>query len=370
MATANKRGSSWQYTISRMVDGKYKPIRKSGFRTKKEALAAAAEIETGLRKGVTPKLKLEPFDQYFESWIAAYKSGVSKNTKARYKDSLTIVKTEFGGIPIQKISKRDYQLFLNKFGETHAISSAKKLNSHIRACVKDAIDDGIIQTDFTRKAVLTGTKEKRPEEKHLHFEESKLLLNFLYEDREKTLNRYLILLALTSGMRFGELVGLTREDFNFFNNTISVNKQWGYTKQMPEGFCSTKNEQSMRTIKMDEDVMNEFKQLFKIHPDNIQRLVFYSGKSKYKVLSNAGTNKELEKILTELDIESLTIHGMRHTHASILLYDEISLLYVAERLGHKDTDTTTKTYAHIVRELRVKDEAKTISRFKSMRHTS
>lgn len=49
-------------------------------------------------------------------------------------------------------------------------------------------------------------------------------------------------------MRFAEMVGLTRNDFDFVNNTISINKTWGYMKRNPEGFGPTKNEQSNRKI--------------------------------------------------------------------------------------------------------------------------
>jgi integrase len=89
------------------------------------------------------------------------------------------------------------------------------------------------------------------------------------------------------------MVGLTREDFNFFNNTININKSWGYTKKMHEGFGPTKNEQSVRVIKMDRDTMDAFRKLFNDVPDNIFRLVFYLRFSKYKVISNNNANKVL-----------------------------------------------------------------------------
>ncbi|WP_306980238.1 Arm DNA-binding domain-containing protein [Alkalicoccobacillus murimartini] len=57
-----------------------KPIRKGGFRTKKEALSAAAEIETQLRRGINPHLTLEPFDNYFESWYITYRPNITDNT--------------------------------------------------------------------------------------------------------------------------------------------------------------------------------------------------------------------------------------------------------------------------------------------------
>lgn len=96
-------------------------------------------------------------------------------------------------------------------------------------------------------------------------------------------------------MRFGELVGLTKNDFDFVNNTISINKTWGYLSRHPKGFGPIKNEQSIRTIKMDGKTMQHFKSLFKYVLDNVYNLVFYSPASKYKVISNSNANKLLKK---------------------------------------------------------------------------
>jgi integrase len=365
VASFQKRGKTWQYTISRMVNGKSDPIRKGGFSTKKEAQVAAAEVEASLRKGITPHLKPEPFDTYFEEWLKLYKKDISCNTLARYKNTEATIKEHFAGIPIQNITKRKYQEFINEYAKTHAKDTTRKLNTHIRACVRDAIDEGIISVDFTRGAVLSGAvAAKRPEEKHLNYLESKRLLKALESPTE--LSHYLILLGLTSGMRFAEMVGLTRADFNFKRNEITVNKTWGYTNKMHEGFGPTKNEQSVRTIKMDLKTMAVFKSYFERTPENIHKLVFYSPSSKYKVLSNGAANKTLEAILKRLNIEPISVHGLRHTHASILLYKKVSVYYVSERLGHSDIATTQEHYAHIIKELRVQDENSTIKIFGDM----
>lgn len=365
MASFQKRGKTWQYTISRMINGKPDPIRKGGFATKKEAQVAAAEIEDKLRKGIVPHLKLEPFDEYFEQWLKLYKAGIRKNTLERYLNTLSTIKQHFAGIAIQSMTKRSYQAFLNEYAKDHAKDTTRKLNTHIRACVRDAMDEGIIHVDFTRGVVLSGSvPAKRPEEKHLSYFESKRLLKAV--EAPEYLSHYLILLGLTSGMRFAEMVGLTRKDFDFKTNEIKINKTWGYTSKMHDGQGPTKNEQSIRTIKMDETTMKVFKDMFDRKPDNIHGLVFYSPESKYKVISNAAANKALDHILKALKIEPITIHGLRHTHASILLYKKVSIYYVSERLGHGDIETTLQHYAHIVKELRKEDEKSTIKIFGEM----
>jgi integrase len=60
------------------------------------------------------------------------------------------------------------------------------------------------------------------------------------------------------------------------------------------------------------------------------------------------------------------MHGLRHTHASVLLYKKVSIYYVSERLGHSDIETTLKEYTHEVKELRVEDERATMKTFEEM----
>lgn len=360
MASFKNRGSkqkpSWQYTISRMVNGKSKPIRKGGFRTKKEAEAAAAEVESDLRKGVVPHLTPEPFDNYFEQWVEAYKAHVNKNTYERYLNTLETIREYFGSKPIQEIKNRDYQVFLNEYGASRAKSTSNKLNSHVRACVRQAIDDGIIRVDFTRNANTTGKKGKRSEDKHLNFKDSARLYEYLRNNLDNGLSYYLLLLGLVTGMRFGELAGLTRKDFNFMHNTIKIDKTWGYTNKMHKGFGPTKNEQSIREITVDKKVMKDFEKLFDDKVVNINQLVFFSSQSKYKVITNVAANKVLKGVLKRLGINTISMHGLRHTHASVLLYRKATIYYVSERLGHNDIATTNNEYSHVLKEMRKEDE--------------
>ncbi|MED1601207.1 tyrosine-type recombinase/integrase [Alkalihalophilus marmarensis] len=367
MASIQKRGATYQYTVSRMVNGQSKPIRKGGFRTKKEAQVAAAEVEAQINRGIVPHLKPVPFDEYFIKWVRLYKSNLSITTQKHYQYTYKAINAYFASKSIQEIKRHDYQHFLNDYGSNKSKETVEKLNSHIRACVKDAIEEQIIFHDFTRKAVLNWTiPEKKPVDKHLDYNESKVLFKELRKRINEGLSYSLLFLGLTSGMRFAELVGLTWDDFDFTENTITINKTWGYMKRNPEGFGPTKNEQSNRTIRMDKLTMNHFRSLQNVNMMNVHKLVFYSPSSKYKVISNTAANNVLKKLLRELNIEPISIHGLRHTHASILLYKKVSIYYVSERLGHSDIETTLKEYTHLTKELRKEDEHGTIITFEQM----
>lgn len=357
MASFQKRGKTWQYTISRYVDGKLKPIRKGGFRTKKEAMEAAAEVEYMLKKGMVMQVKDVSFAEYFENWVHLYKSGKHKNTFKRYINSVETVKQYFKDTAIQKITRQMYQEFLNRYGQGRAKETVRKLNTHIRACVKDAIDDGLITIDFTRKAQLNATKQaKKSNEKHLNFMDSYRLYRALMKKvkKSKTNTPHLLLLALVSGMRYGELVGLTRDCFDFENNTIYIYRAWDYKDG--EGFIDLKNTSSERRIGIDPMVMKIFKEHFENNQPTYNGIVFFRP-TKSKTLTSEAANKALKKMLDELNIETkISMHGLRHTHASVLLYKGVTIQSVSKRLGHASIETTYDYYTHIIKELEERDE--------------
>lgn len=74
-----------------------------------------------------------------------------------------------------------------------------------------------------------------------------------------------------------------------------------------------------------------------------------------KAIFNSTINNILNRHCTDLGIPVITIHGLRHTHASLLLFGGVSIASVAKRLGHSSMNTTEKTYLHIIQELENKD---------------
>lgn len=364
MASFTKRGSTWYYMINNYVDGKRKPISKGGFKTKKEAQIAAAEVELSLKKGKQVIVKEKSFAEYFKEWIDLYKSNKHINTFNRYSNSYERIKEYFNDKPIQKITRAEYQRFLNDYGNGKSKETVRKLNTHIRGCVLDAIEEGYISIDFTRKIEFSGTvPSKTSDEKHLDYEESILLYNELFKRLStRTSTYHLILLGLVSGLRYGELTGLTTDCFDFKNNTLSVYRAWDYKRG--SGFGSLKNEKSKRIISIDKKVMLEFKKLILAMPANEYNLIFYRP-TAIKTVTNEGANKVLRSTLDALEIDNITMHGLRHTHASVLLYKGANIHSVSKRLGHADIQTTLDHYAHVLKEMEVRDETIAVSIYSS-----
>ncbi len=158
-------------------------------------MIAAAEVEAKLSKGIAPGVDIStPFDEYFERWVKLYRSRLKGPTLSHYAYTLQEIRKYFGGMPIQKIKRHDYQEFLNNYGATKGQESVEKLHSHIKACVEDAIEEGIIKINFTRKAVKTWTvPAKKDEEKYLNYSDSVRLTKELYKRLDRGLGYYLLL---------------------------------------------------------------------------------------------------------------------------------------------------------------------------------
>lgn len=113
---------------------------------------------------------------------------------------------------------------------------------------------------------------------------------------------------------------------------------------------SPKNKSSVRKIQIDWQTVMQFAVLMKNLPKEEPLFV----KRGYMVY-NSTVNDRLEKLCRTHEIPVITIHGLRHTHASLLLFAGVSTLSVARRLGHSSINTTQKTYLHIIQELENKD---------------
>lgn len=108
---------------------------------------------------------------------------------------------------------------------------------------------------------------------------------------------------------------------------------------------------------VDWKLMDQFRVLINKEKQNSQAPIFIiEGKRVF----NSSINKVLEKHCIDCNIPIISIHGLRHTHASLLLYEGVSIASVAKRLGHANTTTTQETYLHIIKELENKDNDKVL----------
>lgn len=288
------------------------------------------------------------FADYFEGWINLYKVGAVRDvTLKKYKSTLKWIRENAGDLKLKELDRIKYQSILNKYAENHERQTVTDFNHHLKAAILDAIDEGFLEKDPTRKVVIKGKVPREKKTKFLNQFELQKLISDLNLGSEPSFDWLLLLIAKT-GMRCSEAVALTPKDFNFNRQIISVNKTWDYKNG--GGFVPTKNKSSVRNIQIDWQIVGQFSNVIKDLPEE-EPIFIKKGKPFY----NSTLNDLLERHCRKQNIPIISVHGLRHTHASILLASGASIASVARRLGHSDMTTTQKVYLHIIQELEDKD---------------
>ena len=287
-------------------------------------------------------------------WIKLYKEkAVRKVTLDKYYLTHRKIKELAPELHMNELTRQSYQKLLNNYAATHEKQTTLDFHHHLKAALVDALDEGLLEHDPTRRAIIKGVDPSNKKNKFLNLYELQKLLRHL--DLGDELNwDWFILLVSKTGLRFAEALALTPEDFDFERQQIIVNKSWNY--KTPIGnFQKTKNESSNRVVIVDWHLMNQFKSLIRNKESDWPIFVPHN-----KRVFNSTVNGLLEKYCYKLDIPTISVHGLRHTHASLLLYEGVSVASVAKRLGHANTTTTQETYIHIIEELENKDNDKVL----------
>lgn len=288
------------------------------------------------------------FADYYESWINVYKKGaIRKVTMDKYLLTLAWVKKLAPKLRVREMDRTAYQTLLNAYAETHERQTTMDFHHQLKAAVLDAVDEGLIESDPTRKVIIKGKNPKEKKIKYLNQFQLHTLLGDLNLGSKPNWD-WMILLIAKTGIRFSEALALAPEDFDFAHQTLSISKTWDYKSKTEGSFQPTKNKSSIRKIQIDWQVVTQFSSLVR---DMEQGKPIFASQRVF----NATANDVLSRHCKKLGIPVITIHGLRHTHASLLLFAGVSIASVARRLGHASMTTTQKVYLHIIQELENKD---------------
>ena len=291
--------------------------------------------------------KTSLFCEYYKLWVDVYKKDAIRDaTMAKYLMTQKWVEKLVPDLKVSELTRTSYQQLLNEYAKEHERQTTLDFHHQLKGAILDAVDEGLIERDPTRKVIIKGKQPRHKKIKYLNqFELHTLIANL---DIKEELNwDWFILLVAKTGMRFSEALAITPSDFDFARQTLSISKTWDYKGE--GGFLPTKNESSVRKIQIDWQIVVKFSEIIKGLPDDKPIFV---GESK---IYNSTVNDILTRHCKECGISVISIHGLRHTHASLLLFAGVSIASVARRLGHASMTTTQKTYLHIIQELENKD---------------
>lgn len=312
---------------------------KAGFETKIEARAwqdkVASEYRTDGGKSLQSKNNYT-FDDLIERYEAIHLPTIALETRRRYQlDIDKRIKGYFKFRPLDSITPMHVETFrstiLNRI-------EPKSVNNCV--CLLSAIFRKGQEWDMLEKNPVRVRRLKIAEEKYSWWEKKEDILKFLEAAREC---RYYAVykLALETGMRLGEIVGLSKQDISFERNQIHIHRQWlnreecyGPTKGRRERWVS---------FHPDSDLKRVLKEAVRKSPD--PEVIFVTEEGT-RVRPRRLAARHFQRVMKQAEVPRIRFHDMRHTFASWYMIEVGDIWSLKAILGHADIQTTQR-YAHL-----------------------
>ena len=368
MANIRKRGTTYQIRVSCGYDTKgnqvvqtmtWKPAEGMTPRQiEKEVQKQAMLFEEKCLKGqVTANVK---FEDFAEQWFSEYALLNLRHTSyERMKQLTQRVYPAIGHLRLDKITGRHIQQFINdlalngKSQKTGKPLSRKTVVHHL-SFISDVFSyavkmDMLSENPCKRVSVPKGEKK----EKEIYtLEEIEQLFGLLEEAPLKY--RTFFTLAIYSGFRRGELLGLEWKDIDWEGRVISVRRTSNYTADKGTYTDTTKTKKSQRSLKFPLVVMDllkaykaeqdeEREKLGSKWIDNDRLFVKWNGEP----MNNNTPYFWFHEFCEEHNFRFCDIHSMRHFYASALINEGVDAAAVSGALGHSVIGTTTSIYCHV-----------------------
>ncbi|MCH1723331.1 site-specific integrase [Lactococcus formosensis] len=289
-----------------------------------------------------------------------YKVGaVSEVTLAKYRIASKFLRQVCPKLFLSDFDRMEFQKILNEYAKNHERQTTADFHTQVKACIRDLFHDRQLEIDPTYRAVIKGKAPSDKKKKFLQVEELQKLMHALDLNNEIGIDWMVFIIAKT-GIRFAEALAITPEDFDWTENKLSIDKTWDY-KSGRGGFKPTKTKGSVRKITLDWQTIGLVKPMLQDLPPHEPIFIEKLENGSYKKYFNSTLNNFMSRKCKEAGITEISCHGLRHTHASVLLSAGVSIHSISARLGHADVGVTQETYAHVLDELQKKDDQKMIA---------
>jgi integrase len=382
MAFYRKRGSKWEYRIS-YVDrktGKPNEATKGGFKSKPEAVLAAAAAQLELEYyGFMPDGN-ESVEKFFNKWLEVYKEpNVKPITYTVQERNVRLnILPRWGKYKMKEVARNDYQEWINELRvppkgsekKPYSEGTVRRIHSIMNSAFDNAVHDfNIIRENPLKKIKIPKDENNTGKVKYfsrveltIFLQNTKPVKNAKYQESMQ----YLALFTLLSrtGLRIGEALALTWGDIDLeIKKTLRVSKTLVYPLNSEPYISTPKSKSSGRTIKLDEATIKIMKRHrvnqkevilryanYKPTKDNI---IFHQHDGRW--LRTNVVREYFKEVCKRAGLAILSPHALRHTHAVHLLEAGANIKYVSERLGHKSVKITADTYLHVTE--KIEDDA-------------
>ncbi|MCL6455098.1 MAG: site-specific integrase [Alicyclobacillus sp.] len=351
-----KPGSKKWYFVLDMYDESGKRHRKwfSGFNTRKEAEKALAakihEIETG--SYVMPTK--ETVETYMTRWLEDKQPQVRYHTHRKYAWLVNNhIIPRIGHIELAKLKPAQLQTFYTRLLEGEDALSPRSV-VHIHRLLHEALDRAV-KWGLMSRNVVDAVDPPKADRYQANVWTPEQAMHFLDEVRRRE-SRYwpAFVLAVMTGMRQSELLGLKWTDVDWEHAQVSVQRTLNYIDRQPV-FRDLKTDRSRRNVALSDLAIEALRYQRALQAED--RLFYGSSwEGTDTILSTASgaplsqntLNTVWQRLLPTIDVPKIRFHDLRHTHASLLLQQGVHPKIVSERLGHATVQITLDTYSHVL----------------------
>ena len=330
MATKKANGSG---TIRKRADGRWegkytlgydpktgKLIRKSVYgKTQKEVRLALSKIVSEMDSGTYAEPSKMKVSQWLDEWLASYTMNIKPATRSAYEEHIRVhIKPSLGDIPLKQLSTRDIQQLYTNLLKERELSPKTVRNIHgvLHRTLEQAKLLGYIRVNPADAAVTP-----RMEKKQVETLDAEDIGKFLAAIRG-TKYEYPLFVAVFTGLRQGELLGLTWDCVDFEHGMLLINKQHNRVKGDTEfRFASLKNDKArvltaadevMEVLKLQKERQTAWAAALGDGWSNPDHLVFTTEFGRY--INNKILYQNFKRIMRKLGKPNLRFHDLRHPY--------------------------------------------------------
>lgn len=321
---------------------------------------ANIELQEKIDKKIEEKNQIKiTLGELLDAWWNQHKVSIRQSSQVNYEKLLKYIRKNINtAAVVRNTDTRFYQDFINELPQSYEYK--KKFRSVLKMALDYAVDMEMIKINPINRAkvpkpALTKETYERVEDKYLEEEEINKLLNVYYSTFQSVHHGRLAEFMYLTGLRAGEAISLTIDDYDPNSQTIKVIGTLDYSdgyknakKEMPKTLASYREiDLSNRAIEIIDELILENKLKFKGKTSYL-----FVGKTGKPIQINAFNNslKAMnDKLGKDAIKKKMSSHIFRHSHISLLAELNIPVKAIMERVGHADMETTMKIYTHVTK---------------------
>ncbi len=353
-----KRGVSWQLTVELPRDPTTGKRRQKLLTapTKREVEALATQMLASIQNGGFSEAdaKRLTVGQYLTRWLASLDGTVRPSTQERYTDVMRRhVAPIVGRVQLSKLSSLDVQnLYANRLAAGLSPTTVNLIHNVLHRALKQAVRWGLLLRNPTE--MVDSPREKTPEFVVWNENQVSVFLAVTISDEWAALWR----LALLTGMRRGEILGLKWEDVDLARGVLAVKRTLSRGAKGAYTFGTPKTAHGRRSIALPPSVVESLKSHRRKQLEG--RLVLGEAyQDKDLVFANTlgeplhpnSLAHRFHQLTKQAGLPRIRIHDLRHTSATLMLANGVHPKIAQERLGHADVSMTLNRYSHVTMDM-------------------